>query len=230
MTFPVTLSAPLVDPGPFPAAADVAVVGGGIAGVMTAWHLADLGLRAVVLEKGRVAGEQSGRNWGWIRAQGRDPAELPLILDARRQWEGLAAALGPGLGHRRCGVLYLAGSATEMAGFEAWLPHAQAHGLDTELWPRAAAADRLGPAGGWQGALWTASDARAEPWAALPLIARAAVTKGVRIIEGCAARALDLAGGRVAGVVTERGRIAAPAVVVAGGAWSRLFLCRHGVG
>jgi glycine/D-amino acid oxidase-like deaminating enzyme len=51
----------------------------------------------------------------------------------------------------------------------------------------------------------------------------------VRIVEGCAVRGLDLAGGRVAGVETEGGRIVADAVVVAAGAWSRLFLGMHGV-
>jgi glycine/D-amino acid oxidase-like deaminating enzyme len=52
---------------------------------------------------------------------------------------------------------------------------------------------------------------------------------GALIRESCAVRALDLAGGRVAGVVTEAGRIACDHVVVAAGAWSRLFLARHGV-
>ena len=49
------------------------------------------------------------------------------------------------------------------------------------------------------------------------------------IIEDCAARALDLHGGRVAGVITEKGRIACGRAVVAGGAWSSMFLRNHGV-
>jgi glycine/D-amino acid oxidase-like deaminating enzyme len=52
---------------------------------------------------------------------------------------------------------------------------------------------------------------------------------GAMIRESCAVRALDLAGGRVAGVVTEAGRVACDHVVVAAGAWSRLFLARHGL-
>ncbi|QYK39861.1 MAG: FAD-binding oxidoreductase [Paracoccaceae bacterium] len=229
MTFPITLATPPVDPGPMPDRADVVIVGGGIMGVMTAWHLAGQGLRAVVVEKGRVAGEQSGRNWGWVRQQGRDPAELPVMVEARQQWQSLADALGDGLGFRACGVMYLARSASEMADFEGWMVHARANGLDTVMLTQAQVEQRLGGQGGWVGGLWTASDARAEPWAALPLIARAAAARGVRIVEGCAVRALDLAGGRVAGVVTEGGRIAADAVVVAAGAWSRLFLGAAGV-
>ena len=86
-----------------------------------------------------------------------------------------------------------------------------------------------GAAAPWKGGLFTASDARAEPWVAVPALAAAAEERGVLIRESCAVRALDLAGGRVAGVVTEAGRIACDHVVVAAGAWSRLFLRQHGV-
>jgi glycine/D-amino acid oxidase-like deaminating enzyme len=230
MTFPITLATAPLDPGPLPARADVVVIGGGVAGVMTAWHLAARGLSVVVCEKGRVAGEQSARNWGWIRKQGRDPAELPLMIDAMAQWQDLSRNLGDVLGFRQCGVMYLARSDRDMAGYEDWMHHARAHGLDTAILTKDQVQARLGTNGGWIGGLWTASDARAEPWAAVPAIARAALSRGVRIAEGCAVRALDLAAGRVAGVVTETGHIACDAVVVAAGAWSRLFLGACGVG
>ena len=64
---------------------------------------------------------------------------------------------------------------------------------------------------------------------AVPAMARAARRAGAAILTGCAVRGLDLVGGRVAGVVTERGRIACGAVILAAGAWSRLFLGNHGV-
>ena len=70
---------------------------------------------------------------------------------------------------------------------------------------------------------------RAEPWVAVPALARAAVRDGVVIVENCAARMLEISAGRITGVVTEAGRIATSSVVVAGGAWSSLFLRRHGV-
>ncbi|MCC5974117.1 MAG: FAD-binding oxidoreductase [Rubellimicrobium sp.] len=216
--------------GPLPTEADVVVVGGGIIGLMTAWHLAKAGLRAVVVEKGKVGGEQSSRNWGWIRQQGRDPAELPIMIEANAIWRGLGRRIGPALGLARTGVLYLAETEKEVAGFEDWLVHARAHDVDTVLCDGAAVAGMMPQAGRrWLAGLWTASDMRAEPWVAVPLLARMAVEDGVTIREHCAARLIDMAGGKVAGVVTEHGRIAAPEVVVAGGAWSSLFLRRHGV-
>ena len=69
-------------------AADVIVIGGGIAGLSTAYFLAKRGQRVVLLEKGRLAWEQSSRNWGFIRQQGRDPAELPMAVLANRMVPG----------------------------------------------------------------------------------------------------------------------------------------------
>ncbi len=228
MTFPFAGVGPLRFPGPPPGRADVVVVGGGIIGVMTAWHLAERGLSVVVCEKGRVGAEQSGRNWGWVRQQGRDLAELPIMMESLRIWQRLAQEV-PGLGFTQSGVMYLGKTAKEAEGFEGWLVHARAHGLDTVMLSRREVEARLGAAGGWTSGLWTASDARAEPWVAVPLLAAALAAKGVAVVEGCAVRALELAAGRVAGVVTEAGRIACDQVVVAGGAWSRLFLGNAGV-
>jgi glycine/D-amino acid oxidase-like deaminating enzyme len=230
VSFPFAGAIPLRFPGPVPAQADVVVVGGGIAGIMTAWHLAGRGLRVVVCEKGRVGAEQSGRNWGWVRQQGRDAAELPIMMESMRLWEGLAQQFGDALGFRRPGVMYLARTEREMEGFAGWLEAvARPHGLDTRMVSGAEVAGMIRGNGGWLGGLWTASDARAEPWVAVPMMAAALAEKGAAVVENCAVRALDIAAGRVAGVVTEAGRIACAAVVVAGGAWSRLFLGAHGV-
>ena len=221
---------PLEHKSVLPDATDVVVIGAGIIGVMTAWELAKSGLRVVVLEKGRVAGEQSSRNWGWIRAQGRDAAELPIMAEAAAMWRQMAAEIPEDIGLRQTGVTYLAAKTSEIEDYENWLPHAKAHGLDSEILTAKQTVDLIPNAqAGWVGALHTASDMKAEPWVALPAIARATVRAGVIIVENCAVRTLDIAAGRVTGVVTEHGRIQAPEVVLAGGAWSQLFLRRHGL-
>ena len=227
---PITLQTPIAWPGPPPHAADVVVIGGGIVGLASAWHLARAGLRTVLVEKGRLGAEQSGRNWGWIRQQGRDLAELPIMMEANRLWNGLAAPLKERIGLTTPGVLYMARDAAEMARFEAWAAHGAAHGLDTRVLTGAEVADLLpGASETWLGGLHTASDMKAEPWRAVPALARAAVQDGLRIVEGCAARGLERSGGRISGVVTEGGTIRTSEVVVAGGAWSRLLLQREGV-
>src|SRR2546430_7791568 len=75
--------------------ADVVVVGAGIVGCATAYFLARRGMRVVVVERGRVPGEQSRKNWGFVRQQGRDPLEMPLMLEANRMWRGPPRAPGP---------------------------------------------------------------------------------------------------------------------------------------
>ena len=227
---PITEAAPIRYPGPPPEKADLVVIGGGIVGVATALFAARKGLSVVLVEKGRIAAEQSSRNWGWIRQQGRDPAELPIMMEANRLWPDLARETNEEIGLRRTGVTYLARDAAAMAGFERWLPHAKAHGLDTRLMSRAEVAEMLpGAATDWAGGLRTPSDMRAEPALAVPALARLAARAGVMMAENCAARGLDRAAGRIAGVVTEAGRIGAGVVVLAGGAWSSLLLRREGV-
>ncbi len=80
-----------------------------------------------------------------------------------------------------------------------------------------------GLAGGFTAALHTSTDGRAEPLKAAPAIARAAARSGAHVLPGCAVRTVERSSGRVSGVVTEHGRIACSSVVLAGGAWSRLF-------
>ncbi|WP_435259062.1 NAD(P)/FAD-dependent oxidoreductase [Thioclava sp. FR2] len=229
MTFPISLSTPIHYPGPAPEAADVVIIGGGVIGVMTAFYLAEAGERVVLLEKGRIAAEQSSRNWGWVRQQGRDPAELPIMIESMQLWKGLSQRLGEGLGFRQTGVVYLADSDRDLESHETWLKIAQSHGLDTRLMARCEVETLLGTSHAWKGAMFTPSDARAEPWVAVPMLAKLAAEAGAALVENCAVRALDVAGGKVTGVVTEQGIIRAERVVVAAGAWSRLFLASHGI-
>jgi glycine/D-amino acid oxidase-like deaminating enzyme len=226
--------APRVDPvrsdEALPAEADVVIVGGGIIGTTAALFLAQKGIRAVLCEKGHIAGEQSSRNWGWCRKMGRDPRELPLIIESLRLWHGMNELVEAETGFRQCGIMYLAKTAAELGQFESWLEHARQYQLDTRIITAAAARELMpGLTGNWAGALYTASDGKAEPQHAAPAIAEAARRHGAAILTQCAVRGIETAGGRVAAAVTERGRIACGSVVLAGGAWSRLFCSNLGV-
>jgi glycine/D-amino acid oxidase-like deaminating enzyme len=210
-----------------PAATNVVIIGGGIIGVCTALFLARKGVPVVLCEKGEIAAEQSSRNWGWCRKMGRDPRELPLAMEALRLWPEMDSLTGGETGFRRSGVVYLCRTQKELAKREAWLDAAaKPMGIDSRLLTR----DQMnrvmpGLAGDWAGALFTPSDGRAEPANAAPAIAQGARKAGAIILTRCAVRGLETVGGRIAGVVTERGIIACQSVVLAGGAWSRLF-CR----
>ena len=228
--FPIHTTTPVTYPGPQPARSDIVVIGGGIIGVCTALFLAREGHSVTLLEKGRIAAEQSSRNWGWIRQQGRDPDEMPIMAEAQALWRDLAGQTNVDIGLRQGGIAYLAQRPTQLAGYEDWLPHARANGADSRMMTAAEVSAMFpGLATPQIGALITPSDMRAEPWVAVPALAGIAAREGVQIIENCAVRCLDIAAGRVAGVITEQGRIASSQVVLAGGAWSALFLRNHGI-
>ncbi len=220
--------APRVDPvlsdGALPARTSVVVIGGGIIGVSTALFLAEKGIPVVLCEKGSIAAEQSSRNWGWTRVMGRDPKEIPLGLESLKLWRRMNEITGAETGFRQCGIVYTCDTPKEVADYEAWLEHARAFQLDSRL----LAPDEIegvlpGAARKFAGALHTPSDGRAEPTKAAPAIAEAARARGAVILTECAVRGIETKAGAVCRVVTERGPIACDSVVLAGGAWSRLF-------
>lgn len=213
-----------------PARADVVVIGGGIVGISAALALAQKGISVALCEKGTVAGEQSSRNWGWCRQTGRHESEIPLAQASLRLWDEMSALTNMDVGFRRTGVCYLCDNDPELARRTAWLAKAKPYGVDTVLvGPREIAGIAPGAATGYKGALYSATDGRAEPQRATSALTTAARRLGAVIIEGCAVRGIQLGGGRIATVVTEQGEIACSAVLVAAGAWSRLFCGNFGL-
>ncbi len=213
-----------------PARVDVAVIGGGIVGVAAAYFLAQKGRSVALLEKGLISAEQSSRNWGWCRQQNRDLRELPLMADSMNLWDSLPAAIGADLGFRRSGLIYVTKSAEELATWETWVASARDFQVHSRILTAAEAkAMTPGNEQDWIGGVHSPRDGRAEPAFAAPALATASRRLGVSIHQNCAVRGMDISAGRAAGVVTERGRIAADAVLCAGGAWSSMFCRRHGV-
>lgn len=213
-----------------PAEVDVVVIGGGIVGVSTALFLAEAGIAVALCEKGLIGAEQSGRNWGWVRQMGRDPLELPLAIESLALWKGMNERTGEETGFRQTGITYLCQTQRDVAEYEAWLTHARDFSLDSRLAGKADLPGLLpGINGDFLAGLHTATDGRAEPTKATPAIARAAARKGARILTSCAVRSIETQGGRVSGVITEHGPIRCQSVVLAGGAWSRLFAGNLGV-
>lgn len=222
---------PVLSPDTLPERVDACVIGGGVIGVSTALELAERGLSVALLEKGMIAGEQSSRNWGWCRQMGRDPREVPLVVESLKLWRGMNARVGAETGYRQCGILYLAETEEKLAEHEAWYRNvAQPHRLPTRLiGPDEIEALQPGGAVRWKGALYTSEDGRAEPFIAVPAMARQLIKLGGHVLQRCAVRGIETKGGAVSGVITERGAIGCSQVVVAGGAWSRRFLHNLGI-
>jgi glycine/D-amino acid oxidase-like deaminating enzyme len=213
-----------------PRSADVVVIGGGIVGCFAAYYLTRRGVSVALVEKGWVGAEQSSRNWGWCRQQNRDARELPLATASLALWDRLAEETGGDAGFRRCGLLYLSDSEAEIAGWASWRDFARSAGVTTHILDSAAAKER-GQATGrpWRGGVFSPSDGIADPARAAPVVARGVMKAGGTVHQMCAARGLETEGGRVSGVVTEKGTIRTSTVVMAGGAWASSFCRQHGL-
>jgi glycine/D-amino acid oxidase-like deaminating enzyme len=213
-----------------PKTCDVVVIGGGIIGCATALELAERGLRVVLCEKGGIGQEQSSRNWGWVRISMRDPREVPLMAESLRMWDGLDARTGRDTGFRRAGIIFTCADEKELADHDRWRSNLQGYQIDTRMLSAREFGDLFpGSNLAMAGALHTTADGRAEPQRVAPAMAEAARDKGATILTECAVRGIELSGGAISGVVTERGSIACQAVVLAGGAWSSLFSGRFGI-
>lgn len=213
-----------------PKQADVVVIGGGIIGVATALELAERGVSVLLCEKGQIGGEQSSRNWGWVRLSQRDPREIPLMIEAIRLWQGLDQRTGRATGYTQSGILFAAPTDRVYAENERWARHLAPHRINSRM-VSGAELDALLPGHrmSLKGALYAPTDGRAEPQWAAPAMAEAARDAGATVMTACAVRSVDTEAGRVAGVVTEKGRVRCDAVVLAGGAWSRLFAGNAGI-
>ena len=208
-----------------PAAAAVVVIGAGIVGVTAASYLARRGVSVALIEKGWVGAEQSSRNWGWCRQQNRDARELPMSTRSLELWAAMAGEIGEDLGFSRCGLLYLSNDEAEIETWAKWGRFAKGVGVTTHMLSSEEAKARGAATGrAWKGGVFSPTDGIADPARAAPVIARGVMAAGGTVHQGCAARGLELTGGRVSAVVTEKGSIRTGSVVLAAGAWASSFL------
>src|SRR6478672_10126781 len=136
------VEAVIPDPN-LPPEADIVIVGGGIIGTSAALHLARRGLKVVLCEKGHIAGEQSSRNWGWVRQGRRDPREFDLIRESLRLWRGMNETIGADTGFATCGSFFGARSEATQAKYETWTMNAAQAGIHGEMVSRARVAEIL---------------------------------------------------------------------------------------
>jgi glycine/D-amino acid oxidase-like deaminating enzyme len=209
---------------------DAVVIGGGIVGCASAYYLARAGLSVALLERDVVSSQQSGRNWGFVRTQYRDPLELPLAVEALSIWPDLEAELGEPVGWARSGCVFVADTDAEYQAFERWIELTRTISVQARMLSshetQALLPALSKPA---KGALFTQTDGQAEPALATSAFARAAIRAGVRIFEHCGVFAIEGGSGSVTGVLTEHGRIGSPIVVCAAGAQSHRLLSPLGL-
>lgn len=198
---------------------DAIVVGGGISGTAAAYELARAGARVTLLERNSLASMASGRTLAGVRQSGRHPAELPLAKAAVQRWQQLGAELEAELEYRQEGNLRLARTRDEVPIIAGIVQEQRARGLDLTFLDGNRAVREVAPAIAESvlAASFCPTDGHANPVATVEAFAAAARRYGATIATDVAVAAIDVLGGRVAGVTTSAGAAAADLVIVTAG-------------
>jgi 4-methylaminobutanoate oxidase (formaldehyde-forming) len=215
-----------------PAHAQTVIIGGGIIGASTAYHLAkDHKAEVLLLERARLT---SGSTWhaaglvGQLRSSASITQLLRYSVDLYRR---LAAETGLDTGWRMTGCLRLAMSEERVLEYKRLATTARSFGLEMHLlspaevkrmWPLMATSDLVG-------ASFLPSDGQANPSDITQSLAKGARSCGAALREGVAVTGFEIAGGRVTAVRTSHGRIACEKVVLTAGQWSRQIAAKAGV-
>lgn len=205
-----------------PERADVVIVGGGIMGLALAWHLAGTGTKVLVLERGYLCAGASGRNGGGVRAQWTTPTLIELAKESIDFMGRFAQELGINIWLRKGGYLFLAHDEETVKRIEAGAALHKKHGLPTRIVSPAEAGELVPDldTSRFLAASWNPEDGVVFPWPFLWGYADGARKRGAQVETFTRVVGLDVEGGRVRAVVTDRGRVLADRVVISAGAWS----------
>ncbi len=207
------------------------VVGAGIVGLSSAYHLARRGATVTVLEKEEVGAGSTDRANGGIRAQFTSPVSVALSRESIAVWERFDERFGVDIGYRRPGYLLLAREPETAARFRENVRLQNEHGVPSEFLTPAAAAEHCPGLATerYAGATYSPTDGFADPHLALQGFSRAATEAGATVHTGVEVTDVVFEAGRVAGVETTTGRIEADHVVNAAGAWAGRVAATAGV-
>jgi len=205
---------------------DVIVIGAGVIGCSVAYHLAELGAqRVLVLDRGQVGAGTSSQSSGILRTHYSVPENVEL---ARRSWQvfdRFAELLDDdqaSAGLVKCGYLIAAPEGPKLEPLRAAIAAQQAMGIAVQRLSPAQALERL-PICRFDDAALIGFEPEAgfaDAYLVASSFARGARRRGVTILEGVEAQSLLLSEGRVAGVMSSRGRFDAPTVVSAQNIWA----------
>ena len=204
--------------------AEVAIIGGGVSGLSSAYFLANAGVNVVVLEKGLIGGEASARNGGSMSPRADEPFAIPMADRARETWKTLDQELGYPTEFIHEGRLQVAMWEEEMDLVRAMAVNAPKFGVEArEVDPeemRSMVPELTDRA---LGGMYFPNAGHSNPQRAVQAYAWACQDKGGRIYQDTAVTGIDVTGGRVRGVQTSRGPVSADVVVSAAGPQSGLI-------
>ena len=210
--------------------ADVVVIGAGVSGLSSASFLARAGKNVVVVEKGTVGGEASGRSGGMISERVDEPPLIPLAVESLRLWATLDDELGYPTEFIHQGRLQVAVTEEEMSDLVSERDQAQRHGISVDLLDTAEIRDMIP----WisertLGGTFFSNGGHANPQRSVQAFAWAFQDMGGRLYQNTAVTGMKVVAGRVSSVETTAGAIETDMVVTAAGPQTGLLADMVGV-
>lgn len=200
--------------------ADVVVIGAGIMGVATAFHLAEAGVDVLVVDRAGPGSEASGVNAGTLALQNKKTPMIPMAIEAARTWAEMGRLLDADVGYVRCGGIRVAESEAEALDLAKAVADQQALGLDVSLLDPPSLREMrrfLGP--GVVAASYCPADGFGNPLVATRAFARAAERRGARFLLKARVTAIRTAADGLR-VETSQGTLTAGRLVNAAGVWA----------
>ena len=200
---------------------DVIIIGGGIAGVSTAFHLSQRGCRVAVLERKFVAAGATGRSSGLVRMHYDLEAESRLAWASFQYFRYWRERVGGECGFTRTGFLNIV-SPDHNESLRANVDLHQRIGIPSLL-VTADDVKRLAPdfvTDDFELAAYEPESGYADPGSTAAALMTAARARGAQLVQDCRVSRIQTSGGRVTGVETNRGEFAAPVILNAAGAWA----------
>jgi sarcosine oxidase, subunit beta len=206
-----------------PSSASAVVIGGGVIGLSTAYHLARRGARDVVLlDKDALGSGSTSKAAGGVRAQFSDPVNVTLGARSLETFRDFASLFGQEIDLHQVGYLFLLSTPESVAAFEANVALQNDLGIPSRM-IGVEEARRLSPlvsTDGLLAAAYSPTDGHCTPESVVLGYASAARRAGATLLPHCAATGIDVRDGCIVGVRTEAGTIRTDTVVCAAGAWS----------
>jgi sarcosine oxidase subunit beta len=207
-----------------PERAGVVIIGGGVMGVSTAYHLVKKGCSDVLLvERNRFFGEEStGRCAGGIRYQFSNEIDIRLSLLSIPMLERFPEELHQEIDLKHCGYLFMLSREEDIEVFRENVARQRSLGIETE-WLSAEEVRRrttLVDTNGILAGTFCARDGLADPSGVVQGYAKAATRLGASLLTTTEATGIETTGGRVCGVTTNRGKVETRVVVNAAGPWA----------
>jgi glycine oxidase len=207
----------------------ILIVGGGVAGLAIGWRLAESGCEVEILERGLAGRASSWAAAGMLAATAEtgnsESAHARLARAGRAAWPEFAARVQSisekNIGYRECGALLIAQTMDRAAHLKSVAETLAAKGEAARwLTPDEAVAREPLLGAEFRGALYAPDDSQVDNRLLSEALAEAFAKSGGTLRENCDVHALETKSGRVGGVKTSDGSLAADKVVIAAGAWS----------